>query len=89
MNKARKIGLFALIAATYAMVSGGPFGVEEIVGKNGYAGAMLILVITPLIWAVPMGLMVSEMASALPETGGPYIWVRRAMGPFWGFRNRG
>jgi len=22
----------------------------------------------------------------LPETGGSYIWVRRSLGPFWGFQ---
>jgi amino acid transporter len=82
----RKIGLLALVAATYAMVAGGPFGLEEIVGSNGYTGAILILCITPLLWAVPAALMVSELASALPETGGFYVWVRRALGPFWGFQ---
>ena len=30
--------------------------------------------------------MVSELASALPQTGGFYIWVCRALGPFWGFQ---
>jgi amino acid transporter len=30
--------------------------------------------------------MVSELASALPETGGYYVWVCRALGPFWGFQ---
>ena len=82
----RKIGLFALIAATYAMVAGGPFGLEEIVAGNGYSRAILILCLTPLLWAVPTALMVSELASALPETGGFYVWVRRALGPFWGFQ---
>jgi amino acid transporter len=75
----RKIGLLALIAATYAMVAGGPFGLEEIVAHNGYSRAILILCLTPLLW-------VSELASALPETGGFYVWVRRALGPFWGFQ---
>ena len=86
MKSPRKIGLLALVAATYAMVAGGPFGLEEIVGGNGYTGAILILCITPLLWAVPSALMVSELASALPETGGFYVWVRRALGPFWGFQ---
>ena len=30
--------------------------------------------------------MVSELATAIPEEGGFYIWVRRAMGRFWGFQ---
>jgi amino acid transporter len=82
----RKIGLLSLVAAIYAMVAGGPFGLEEIVGGNGYRGAVLILCLTPVLWAVPTALMVSELASALPHTGGFYVWVRRALGPFWGFQ---
>ena len=86
MKNARKIGLLALIAATYSMVAGGPFGLEEIVAGNGYRGAILILCITSILWALPTALMVSELASALPETGGMYVWVRRGLGPFWGFQ---
>lgn len=86
MKHTRKIGWVALVAATYAMVAGGPFGLEEIVQTNGYRGAILIICITPLLWALPTALMVSELASALPETGGYYVWVKRALGPFWGFQ---
>jgi amino acid transporter len=82
----RKLTLLPLIAATYFIVAGGPFGLEDIVSKAGYAGAILILLITPLIWALPTALMVSEMASTLPKEGGYYAWVSRAMGPFWGFQ---
>jgi amino acid transporter len=30
--------------------------------------------------------MVGELASAIPADGGFYVWVRRAMGPFWGYQ---
>jgi amino acid transporter len=30
--------------------------------------------------------MVGELASAIPEEGGYYAWVRRALGGFWGFQ---
>ncbi len=30
--------------------------------------------------------MVGELSAAMPEEGGFYVWVRRAMGPFWGFQ---
>jgi amino acid transporter len=82
----RKVTLFPLIAAIYLMVAGGPFGLEDIVSKSGYAGAIAILLATPLIWSLPTALMVSELASALPSEGGYYVWVTRAMGRFWGFQ---
>lgn len=78
--------LLALIAATYFMVAGGPFGLEDIVLRSGYAGAVLILLVTPVIWSLPTALMVSELASAIPEDGGYYVWVKRGMGNFWGYQ---
>ena len=44
------------------------------------------MIITPLLWSLPTAMMVSELATAIPEEGGFYIWVRRGMGRFWGFQ---
>jgi amino acid transporter len=85
-SSAGKLTLLPLIAATYFIVSGGPFGLEDTVAMAGYGGAILILLITPALWSFPTALMVSELASALPEDGGYYVWVKRAMGRFWGFQ---
>ncbi len=82
----RRVTLFQLIAATCFMVSGGPYGLEDLVRDSGYAAAVLILLITPLIWSIPTALMVGELASAVADEGGYYVWVRRAFGPFWGFQ---
>jgi amino acid transporter len=67
------------------MVSGGPYGLEDIVGQAGYARSLAMLLMVPLLWSLPTALMIGELASALPEEGGFYVWVRRALGPFWGF----
>jgi amino acid transporter len=82
----RKMTLIPLIAATYSIVAGGPFGLEDIVSRAGYVGAIGILLLTPLLWALPTALMVSEMTSAVPEDGGYYVYVTRGLGPFWGFQ---
>jgi amino acid transporter len=78
--------LLPLVAATYFMVAGGPYGLEDIIGDAGYGRALLLLLVIPLIWSLPTSLMVGELASALPEEGGYYCWVRRALGGFWGFQ---
>lgn len=78
--------LLPLVAATYFMVSGGPYGLEDLVQSAGYGRALVVLAITPLLWALPTALMVGELASAIPQEGGYYEWVRRALGPFWGFQ---
>jgi amino acid transporter len=82
----RKLRLLPLIAATYFMVSGGPYGIEDILGGAGYGRAIVILLVLPLIWSLPAALMIGELASAIPAEGGFYIWVRRALGPFWGYQ---
>jgi len=82
----KKLTLLPLVAAAYFMVSGGPYGLEDLVQSAGYGRALVVLAITPLLWALPTALMVGELASAIPEEGGYYEWVRRAMGPFWGFQ---
>jgi amino acid transporter len=68
------------------MVAGGPYGLEEIVSGAGYQGAIVILLLTPLLWSLPTALLVSELSSSVPESGGYYAWVKRALGPFWGFQ---
>lgn len=82
----RQLTLLPLIAAIFFMVSGGPYGLEEIIQKAGYSRTILILLIVPFIWSLPVALMVGELSAALPEEGGYYAWVRRALGPFWGFQ---
>ena len=86
LKAAAKISVVPMITATYFMVAGGPYGLEDIVQKTGYAATLVILLVTPLLWSLPTALMVSELATAIPEEGGFYIWVRRGMGRFWGFQ---
>src|SRR6476646_4521965 len=86
MPAVKRTTLLPLIGITYCMVAGGPFGLEDLVHASGYRNAVLLLLITPVLWSFPVTLMVSELSAAIPEDGGYYVWVRRAMGPFWGFQ---
>ena len=85
-TRIRKLTTLPLIAATFFMVSGGPFGLEELIGNAGYALSVIVLLIVPLIWSLPTALMVSELSEAIPRDGGYYVWVMRGLGPFWGFQ---
>jgi amino acid transporter len=82
----RKLRLLPLLAATYFMVSGGPYDLEDIIGYGGYGHALVLLTLLPFLWSFPTALMLGELAAAVPAEGGFYAWVRRAMGPFWGFQ---
>jgi amino acid transporter len=81
----KKLTTLRLAAATYFLVAGGPYGLEELVESGGYGRAALLIVITPILFSFPTALMVGELASAIPEEGGYYAWVKRALGPFGGF----
>jgi amino acid transporter len=83
---ARKLRLLPLLAATYFMVSGGPYDLEDVIGYGGYKRALLLLFLLPFFWSFPTALMLGELAAAVPAEGGFYAWVRRALGPFWGFQ---
>jgi amino acid transporter len=82
MKTAKNLGFWPLVASTYFMVCGGPYGIEDLVGQ-GYTVALIALAATPWIWSLPTAVMVGELASAIPEEGGYYAWVRRGLGPFW------
>jgi len=83
----RGLTLGPLVAVMFFTVSGGPFGLEGLVGEVGPGLALLLLVATPLLYSVPETLLIGELASMLPVEGGYYQWVKRAFGRFWGFWN--
>jgi amino acid transporter len=85
-KKSVRLTLWPLVAATFFMVSGGTYGIEDIVHGAGYGRAILFLLLTPVLWSLPTAFMIGELSSALPFEGGYYAWVRRAMGNFWGFQ---
>jgi len=85
-KKFGRLTLWPLVAATFFMVSGGTYGTEDVVHGAGYGRAVLILLLTPILWSLPTAFMIGELSSALPQEGGYYAWVRRAMGKFWGFQ---
>ena len=62
--------MFPLALATFCLVSGGPHGLEPVLGQSGISLGILLILITPIIWALPISLMTAELSSAIPEEGG-------------------
>ncbi len=81
----KKIRIVQLVALIFFTVSGGPYGLEPLLGFAGEHGALLLVVVTPLLWDVPAIFTVLELNSMMPVNGGYYKWVKRALGPHWGF----
>jgi len=81
----RELTLLPLFGLMYFTVCGGSFGIEPLVGWSGPGLAMLLIVLTPLIFSLPNVLMVRELNSMMPVEGGYYHWVKKALGRFTGF----
>jgi len=81
----KKIRPVQLIAVIFFTVSGGPYGLEPLLDYAGQHGALLVLLVTPLLWDVPAIFTVLELNSMMPVTGGYYKWVKYALGTRWGF----
>lgn len=81
----KKIRPIQLVAVIFFTVSGGPYGLEPLLTYAGQHGAILLLLLTPLLWDVPAIYTVLELNSMMPVTGGYYKWVKYALGTRWGF----
>jgi amino acid transporter len=81
-----ELGFLPLVAVLFFNVSGGPYGLEDAVSSFGPGLTLLLLLLTPLVWSLPVSLAMAELAGALPEEGGYVVWVHRAFGRFWGFQ---
>lgn len=80
-----KLRPLQLAAVIFLTVSGGPYGLEPLFSYVGTHGALLLLLITPLLWDVPTILTVLELNSLMPVTGGYYQWVKNGLGIRWAF----
>jgi len=85
MDNTKKAKLLTLIPIIFFSVSGGPYGLEEIVSSVGPRITLLLILLIPLVWTIPECLIVSELSSNYPIQGGYYKWVQMTMGRFWGF----
>ncbi|MDH3521650.1 MAG: APC family permease, partial [Myxococcales bacterium] len=85
MTLRRGINPLALFATMFVVLCGGPFGMEEIVPLAGPGLFALVLLVVPVLWAIPYALIVAELVSELPMQGGTYQWFRAGLGPFWSF----
>ena len=81
----KKAGLLYFVFVMFAYVTGGPFGMEEMITTSGPGLTLLYLLVIPFFWCIPVSLVAAELTTAIPVEGGFYRWVRAAFGDFWGF----
>ena len=85
--KTTRLSVRTVVLVVFVLVSSGPFGVEEMVSSSGPGLTLLLLLLVPVVWGVPLALICTELASAIPDEGGAYVWVERGLGRFWAFQS--
>jgi amino acid transporter len=80
-----KATAFQLVFMTYAVICGGAYGLEEMVSSSGPGLSLLVLVVLPFIYAVPLSMACAELAARFPVEGGYYRWVRMSFGDGLGY----
>jgi len=84
LPRERRLKMLALASLIFFTTCGGAFGLEPLIGATGAGWAIVLILVTPLMWSLPIALMVAELAGLMPEEGGYYAWIRETLGPFWG-----
>lgn len=84
--KQHKIKTSGIVFMIYCLVAAGAFGIEEMIPISGPGLTLLMLVLFPIFWALPISEMVSELGSVLPSEGGAYVWAKEGLGEFWGWQ---
>lgn len=78
----RSLGVFSLVMINVIAIDNLrslPFSAEFGSSIIGY------YILAALCFFIPVGLVVTELSTRLPNKGGIYVWVREAFGERWGF----
>ena len=87
--KKRQLTLAPLVLTLFCLVCGGPFGLEETILLSGSGLGLLLILILPFIWALPVGLMTAELTAAIPEEGGSTLGPNGRSGDSGGSKRAG
>jgi amino acid transporter len=82
MNRRKKLSLFAIVMMNVVIVAN-----LQMMTATAVYGYQLIFfyLVAGLTFFLPCMLIIAELSTAHPITGGSYIWVERAFGKRWGF----
>lgn len=80
----RDLGLYAIVTISVgAMIGSGIFVLPGLAFKIAGPAVILAYLLAGLV-VLPAALSKAEMGTAMPESGGTYLYIDRAMGPFFG-----
>ena len=80
----RDLGLYATVMISMGAMIGSGIFVLPALGLTKAGPAVVVAYILAGLVVLPAALSKAEMATAMPESGGTYIYIDRAMGPLFG-----
>ena len=80
----RDLGLYATITISMGAMIGSGIFVLPALGLTKAGPAVVVAYILAGLVVLPAALSKAEMATAMPESGGTYLYIDRAMGPLFG-----
>jgi len=83
----RSLGVLQLLAISFFTVSGGPYGIEDIVATAPIAIVLLSFIVIPIVWSTPVALITAELSTMIPDDGGSVLWVKNGFGDAVGWIN--
>ena len=79
---ARVLGLFGLAMINIVAIA----SLRDLPQMATYGvGSIFFYVLAAAVFFLPVSLIAAELATAWPERGGVYVWIREAFGARWGF----
>ena len=80
----RDLGLYSAVTLSMGAMIGGGIFVLPAVGYKKAGPAVIAAYLLAGLIVLPNALSKAEMATAMPEDGGTYLYINRAMGPLFG-----
>jgi len=81
-----RMRLLTAVIVVFTLTCSGSFGMEDVISSSGPGFTLLLILVLPFLWSWPMAFVSSELGAAIPEAGGLYRWIRRALGEYWSFQ---
>jgi APA family basic amino acid/polyamine antiporter len=80
----RDLGLYATVTISMGAMIGSGIFVLPALGLTKAGPAVILAYVLAGLVVLPAALSKAEMATAMPESGGTYLYIDRAMGPLFG-----
>ncbi|WP_027399156.1 APC family permease [Anaerovorax odorimutans] len=84
--KKHDVKVSTLVFMIFCICAAGAYGIEAMIPSCGPGLTLVLLMVIPFVWGMPMAFASVELGAARPVEGGFYKWIQEALGEFWGFQ---